>query len=124
MLLEEGVYLTYFQTSVRNIHLSRLVDKVLSTGLIYISCQKYLWKVSERSQLLTISLTTDFRFGEFIREYMEETNKKLTYGDLWSLLGTETATWSECMLIMEMSRGNQAKVTCVIDIIPIFSISN
>jgi len=50
------------------------------------------------------------KFGEFIREYNEETNKKLTYADLWSLLKTETATFSECMLIMEMSRENQTEL--------------
>ena len=42
-----------------------------------------------------------------MREYKEETNKELTFRDL---AGTETATPSECMLRLEMTRKHQAKV--------------
>ena len=47
------------------------------------------------------------RFGVFVREYKEERNKELTFRDL---PGAETATPSECMLLMEMTRKHQAKV--------------
>ena len=43
-----------------------------------------------------------------MREYKEETNKELTFRDLAK---TETATPSECMLLLEMNRKHQAKVS-------------
>lgn len=54
-----------------------------------------------------IGCFVNFRFGEYVKDYKEETNKELTFRDL---AGTETATPSECMLLLEMTRKNQAKV--------------
>lgn len=48
-----------------------------------------------------------FRFGAYLKEFKRETNKKLTFRDL---AGTETETPEECMLLLEMTRKNQAEV--------------
>lgn len=48
-----------------------------------------------------------FRFGAYLKEFKKESNKKLTFRDL---AGTETETPEECMLLLEMTRKNQAEV--------------
>ena len=57
---------------------------------------------------LPVSGLIDFRFGAFVKEYKLETKEELTFGDL---AGTHTATPSECMLLLEMTRKNQTKVS-------------
>lgn len=42
-----------------------------------------------------------------MKNYREETNKKLTYKDL---VETKTESPYECMLLLEMTRKNQEKV--------------
>ncbi|KAL9972982.1 hypothetical protein ACROYT_G019383 [Oculina patagonica] len=46
-------------------------------------------------------------FATYVRAYMEETKMPLTFKDF---LRTETATGSECMMILEMTRKNQEEL--------------
>ena len=84
-----------------------LVVEMISTGLTSTASCTFT-KASDRSNSRNVFII-DFRLGTIVEKYKEETNK-LTFRDLSTLWRTETATLSEYMLILEMTRRDLTKV--------------